>query len=210
MWSAATFVPYRPPPSLASRCWRSYSHKRSWRSSAATPSKKSCSVSMRGTPRSVPDNIFLCGLSGSGKSTVAPLLAQRRGCEFVDTDALIVADTGMPISDIFEREGERGFREREARAVAAACEKARVVVALGGGALERDDSFERVLRAGEVRPMLARPGALARLRERRIARFSQAELRIDTSGLSPEEVVSIICQPERSREASQARGAPRG
>jgi len=179
----------------------------------------------------VPDNIFLCGLSGSGKSTVAPLLAQRRGCEFVDTDALIVADTGMPISDIFEREGERGFREREARAVAAACEKARVVVALGGGALERDDSFERVLRAGtlvfldarddvllarltqsagEVRPMLARPGALARLRERRIARFSQAELRIDTSGLSPEEVVSIICQPERSREASQARGAPRG
>jgi shikimate kinase len=161
----------------------------------------------------VPDNIFLCGLSGSGKSTIAPLLAQRRGCDFVDTDALIVADAGMPISDIFAREGESGFREREARAVAAACKKSGAVVALGGGALERDDSFERVLRAGtlvfldarddvllarltqsahEVRPMLANPGALARLRERRLARFSQAKISIDTSGLSPEEIASRV------------------
>lgn len=161
----------------------------------------------------MPDNVFLCGLSGSGKSTIAPLLAQERGCEWVDTDTLVVAEAGMPISDIFAREGESGFREREARAVAAACAKRGAVVALGGGALERDDSFECVLATGtlvfldapdevlqarlsrngnEVRPMLSQPGAIARLRQRRMARFSQAAMTIDTSERDPAEIVERI------------------
>lgn len=168
----------------------------------------------------MPVNIFLCGLSGSGKSTIAPLLAQRSGCEWIDTDALVVAEAGTTIEDIFAREGEKGFRDREARAVTAACEKRGAVVALGGGALERDDSFERVRNAGtlvfldapdevllarlarsgnEVRPMLAQPGALSRLRERRAPRFSQATVIIDTGELSPAEAVeriAIACHPE--------------
>ena len=69
----------------------------------------------------MPSNIFLCGLSGSGKSTVAPILAHLRKCDAVDTDAMIVAAAGRTIAQIFAREGEAGFREREARAVAAAC-----------------------------------------------------------------------------------------
>ncbi|MGH7660741.1 MAG: shikimate kinase, partial [Vulcanimicrobiaceae bacterium] len=135
-----------------------------------------------------------------------------------DTDRLVVEEAGMPISDIFAREGEAGFREREARAVAAACEKRGAVVALGGGALERDDSFEGVRSAGtlvfldapddvllsrltrnpsEVRPMLSQPGAIARLRAHRMARFSQAAIAIDSSVLNPEEIVDLICHPER-------------
>lgn len=131
----------------------------------------------------------------------------------------------MPISDIFAREGESGFRDREARAVAAACEKRRAVVSLGGGALERDDSFEKVQSAGtlvfldapddvllarltrngtEVRPMLSQPGALARLRERRMPRFSQAALKVDTRNLSPEDAVAIILSGTSA--ASRAEG----
>jgi shikimate kinase len=159
----------------------------------------------------VPDSIFLCGLSGSGKSTVAPLLAQLRGCAALDTDAMIVAEAGIPIPDIFMREGEFGFREREARAVQKACAHECAVVALGGGALERDDSFEAVraagtlifldapdevlatrLERGEARPLMAQPGALARMRARRLARFERAALRIDTSTLTPQEIANLV------------------
>jgi shikimate kinase len=159
----------------------------------------------------VPDSIFLCGLSGSGKSTVAPLLAQLRGCAVLDTDAMIVSDAGIPISEIFMHEGEFGFREREARAVQSACAHECAVVALGGGALERDDSFEAVraagtlifldapdevlatrLERGEARPLMAQPGALARMRASRLARFERAALRIDTSVPTPQEIANLI------------------
>jgi shikimate kinase len=173
-------------------------------------------VSARGTRRFVPDSIFLCGLSGSGKSTVAPLLARLRGCDALDTDAMIVAEAGTTIAEIFKREGEAGFREREARAVASACVRDRVVVALGGGALERDESLAAVQTAGilvfldapddvlasritrgngEIRPLLAQPDALARMRAQRTARYERASLRIDTSTLSPEAIASLIVIP---------------
>lgn len=171
----------------------------------------------------MPDNIFLCGLSGSGKSTVAPLLARLRGCAALDTDAMIVAEAGMTIAEIFAREGERGFREREARAVAAACTNSQCIVALGGGALERDDSFARVIAAGvlvlldapddvlatrlhrdgdEIRPLLANPGALARLRARRADRFRCATFTVDTSRLAADLVadhIDTICRRTQPR-----------
>lgn len=63
--------------------------------------------------------LVLLGLPGAGKSTVGPLVAERLGGAFIDLDAEIVADAGMSVGEIFEREGEVGFREREARATAA-------------------------------------------------------------------------------------------
>ena len=159
-------------------------------------------------------NVYLCGLSGSGKSTVARVLAQRRGADAIDTDRMIVETAGLSIAELFEREGERGFREREAQAVAASCERTNCIVALGGGALERADSFRRILATGtlvfldaplevlesrlhatsglEVRPLLAQPGALARQRERRLPSFRRAGITIDTSMLSPLEVAIRI------------------
>jgi len=161
----------------------------------------------------VRDNVFLCGLSGSGKSTVARLLARSRESEVLDTDALVVSEAGMSIAEIFAREGERGFREREARAVAGACARSGVVVALGGGALERDDSLELVLSSGtlvfldadddvlaarvaregnEIRPLLSKPGAIGSMRARRQPHFMRAALTIDTTNLTPEEVAEQL------------------
>ena len=161
----------------------------------------------------MPDSIFLCGLSGSGKSTLAPRLANLLGYAALDTDAMIVDEAGVSIAEIFAREGEPGFRDREARAVRSACARTQVVVALGGGALERDESFEAVMAAGElifldasdevlasrlgrpggeVRPLLAGSGALAQMRARRLARFERAALRIDTGTRTPDEIATLI------------------
>jgi shikimate kinase len=61
--------------------------------------------------------IYLIGFSGTGKSTVARLVADGLGCAAHDIDALIVAQCGMDIPTIFAREGEPGFRDRETAAL---------------------------------------------------------------------------------------------
>jgi len=61
-----------------------------------------------------PDNIFLVGFSGSGKSTIGPLLAKELNYEFYDTDSMIEEKAGMGITDIFVKGGELKFRKLEA------------------------------------------------------------------------------------------------
>ena len=82
--------------------------------------------------------IVLVGFMGCGKTTVARLLAERLGWTFVDLDEQIESRSGMPIAQIFEREGEPKFRELEHEALLEHLELARQgrarVVALGGGA----------------------------------------------------------------------------
>lgn len=145
-------------------------------------------------------NIFLCGLSGSGKSSIAPLLARLRSAAVLDTDDMVAGEAGCSIAQIFAREGEGGFRRREARAVERACAAVNCVVALGGGALDDEASRARVAGAGtlvfldapldvlkarlraddEVRPLLSEPGALERLRERRLPTYRCADLIVQT------------------------------
>ena len=57
--------------------------------------------------------IFLYGPSGSGKSTAGKILAERLKLPFIDLDLKIEAQSGMLIPEIFDTEGESGFRERE-------------------------------------------------------------------------------------------------
>ncbi|HLJ10870.1 MAG TPA: shikimate kinase, partial [Planctomycetaceae bacterium] len=55
--------------------------------------------------------ITLIGYRGSGKTTVAQALAERLGWSWIDADAVIEQAAGCTIKDIFEAEGESGFRE---------------------------------------------------------------------------------------------------
>ena len=79
-----------------------------------------------------PQRIVLTGFSGTGKSAVARLVAERLGWELVDTDSLVEQAAGRPISDIFARDGEARFRDLEADAVRQACAQPNAVVCVGG------------------------------------------------------------------------------
>ncbi|MEL5848614.1 MAG: shikimate kinase [Candidatus Igneacidithiobacillus chanchocoensis] len=91
------------------------------------------------------------GPMGSGKSTIGRLLAARLRWQFVDSDARIVAATGVDIPTIFAIEGEAGFREREHRVLSDIAEEPEdIVLATGGGAI-LDPRNRRLLRQmGEV------------------------------------------------------------
>lgn len=86
---------------------------------------------------------------GAGKTTVGKRLARRLGWEFYDADKEIEARCGVPITTIFDLEGEEGFRRREAQAIDDLTKMPCVVMATGGGAVMRAENRE-ALRRGEV------------------------------------------------------------
>jgi len=79
------------------------------------------------------ENIVLIGLMGSGKSTVGRIVAHMLGFQFIDTDHLIVDQARCSIPEIFEREGELGFRQRESRVLRQLLGRRHTVIATGGG-----------------------------------------------------------------------------
>lgn len=72
-------------------------------------------------------------MMGAGKTTVGRRLAKALGWRFVDLDHEVEQLTGVTISTIFEIEGEAGFRQREAKALALVSRESGLVVATGGG-----------------------------------------------------------------------------
>lgn len=77
-------------------------------------------------------NIFLTGFSGTGKSHVGRIVAERLGWELVDTDELISKRAGEPIVEIFER-GEKTFRKLEREVLAEVATGRQRVISTGGG-----------------------------------------------------------------------------
>jgi shikimate kinase len=159
--------------------------------------------------------IILVGMMGTGKSTVGALLARRLGRAFVDTDQAVEEAARCRIRELFEREGEAGFRRRERAAIEAAVARGGVV-ALGGGAMAQPgmpawlaerghviwlqaDAETILSRVGEAdeRPLLAgldpdaRRGRLEGLIRDRAAAYGQAECKIDATG-PPDQVVAAI------------------
>jgi len=129
-------------------------------------------------------NIFLVGLMGAGKTTVARQLARRLGKTFYDTDHEIERRTGVRVQVIFEIEGEPGFRAREAQMVDSLTALEDVVLGTGGGVVLKPENrallasrgFVIYLRAqprdlyqrtrhDKSRPLLATDDPLARLEE---------------------------------------------
>jgi shikimate kinase len=80
-----------------------------------------------------PDNFFLVGLMGAGKSSVGRQLANLLHKDFIDSDSEIERRTGADIPLIFELEGEAGFRQRESRVIEELTRRQNIVLATGGG-----------------------------------------------------------------------------
>jgi shikimate kinase len=160
-------------------------------------------------------NLFLVGPMGSGKSAVGRQLARILGLAFVDADAEIERRTGVDISYIFEREGEQGFRQREATVIDELTGRQGIVLATGGGAVLDPRTRERLRERGHVvylrasvnqqlmrtrhsshRPLLANPdprGVLERLMiERGPLYEGLATVAVDTDGRKVRSVVGEI------------------
>jgi shikimate kinase len=94
--------------------------------------------------------IFLTGFSGSGKSTIGPLLANSLGYEFVDLDQAIEKEAGKTITKIFAEDGEAHFRALELKGIQQLATQREMVISLGGGALEDAQSFSLIQQSGTM------------------------------------------------------------
>lgn len=101
--------------------------------------------------------IFLIGPMGAGKSAVGRALARQLRYAFVDSDQVIEARTGVDIGFIFEKEGEAGFRKREANIIDELTRRDEVVLATGGGAVLAPENRRRLGRRGTVVYLRATP-----------------------------------------------------
>jgi len=95
-------------------------------------------------------NIVLIGYRGSGKTSIGRRLASKLWMEFVDTDALIVERAEKTIREIFEAEGEAGFRQREAAVIREVCARDNFVIAVGGGAVLAAENVAAMKAGGKV------------------------------------------------------------
>jgi shikimate kinase/3-dehydroquinate synthase len=107
----------------------------------------------------MPNNslIFLVGFSGTGKSAVGRRVARLLGWEFVDEDEYIVERSGMAVEQIFANEGEDGFRCREREAIDELASRDKIVISGGGGVMLQESCRSRMLDAGLVVSLEARP-----------------------------------------------------
>ena len=168
------------------------------------------------TPSTSISGIILTGFMGAGKTAAGALLAQRLGWRFVDSDHLVETRAAMTVAEIFERQGEAAFRELEAEAIRETILGEHVVLALGGGALERPATREFLASlatwrlvfleapletlidrcSGQsnapVRPVLRDREALAERWTARLPWYRQAHWTVATGGRTLEEVVACI------------------
>lgn len=109
-----------------------------------------------------PSLIFLTGFSGSGKSTIGPLLANSLGYDFLDLDKEIERIADKSINRIFDEKGEEHFRALELSALQRIVDRKDLVVSLGGGVLQSDNCFSLVISSGTLVYLHSSPLVLAK------------------------------------------------
>ncbi len=148
----------------------------------------------------VKKTIVLVGMMGAGKTAVGQALARALSVPFLDSDDEIRRAANMEIAEIFARDGEAFFRDREAEVIARLLESERCVLSTGGGAFLSERNRQAVSRAGvsvwldapldllwervrhkDTRPLLRTPdprATLAALYEARVPVYALADLSV--------------------------------
>jgi len=161
-------------------------------------------------------SIYLIGMMGSGKTSTGRPLAKRLGYGFVDTDAVIEQVAGCTIPEIFERDGEAGFRSIESQVLNAISQRHSLVVATGGGVVTKPENWgqlhsgivvwldvnraqliERLQDDSTQRPLLQQPNpeaALDTLLQERRPLYGEADLTVVIKDESPDAVADGILQ----------------
>ncbi|CAB4611001.1 unannotated protein [freshwater metagenome] len=175
-----------------------------------------------------PPSIVLVGLMGTGKSTVARLLAEHRGVELLDTDKMIESRYGKSVRDIFSESGEDTFRGYETEVLSDCVKRpGSPVIAAAGGVVVRDENRQLLNNARDIhtavvvwlharpdvlaerttkgvhRPLLDedRAGTLIRMDEERGPLYaSVADIVIDVSERSVESVVELLIEALQEQE----------
>lgn len=158
--------------------------------------------------------LILTGFMGCGKSSVGRVLAETLGWPLVDLDAVIVAEAGKSINEIFADEGEAAFRALESICLERLLSGERCVIACGGGVVISEANRRLMRRKGVVvnltaslpvilarlegatdRPLYSGDDASSRARallEAREQFYADADIRIDTDNKSVEDVSADI------------------
>lgn len=153
------------------------------------------------------ENIVLIGMPGSGKSTIGRIVAQKLGLEFVDLDDAIEAAAECSIPEIFEREGEKAFRDLESSITQVVGARRGVVIATGGGTLLRPQNRDALRQNGRLvlikralddLPTSGRPVSqskpLARLWEERCEIYEGNADAVVVNNADPEAVVRLVLE----------------
>jgi len=176
-----------------------------------------------------PQRIILTGFSGTGKSEVARLVAERLGWQAVDSDDAIVEVAGKPIPAIFRDDGEEHFRTLEHTVLRQLCSQPKMVIAAGGGAILDAENRRLMAHGGFIvclearpetilerlrpqldsdpvaRPLLTDPHPLRRIRELKGFRqpyYALADHTVHTDGLTMEQVATEVVHAWRQLSAA--------
>lgn len=107
-------------------------------------------------------NVVIVGYRGTGKTTVARLVAARLSWQAIDVDDEIEATAGLSVAEIFATQGEPAFRDIEEQVLARATALDAAVISTGGGTLQRDANRQRVKQASHVVWLTASPETIHR------------------------------------------------
>ena len=174
-------------------------------------------------------SLYLVGMMGSGKTSTGRPLAERLGYGFVDADAVIEQAAGCSIPEIFERDGEAGFRSLESQVLSAISQRHSLVVATGGGVVTQpenwgllhsgiviwldvvpDQLLHRLNADSTVRPLLQTTdpeASLNTLLNERRPLYGEADLTVVINDETPEAVADGILQllPSLLQDPTQRR-----
>lgn len=166
-----------------------------------------------------PQNLALVGYRGTGKSTIASLVARSLGWQAIDADLLLENRAGMSIAEIFATQGENHFRDLEETILGELVGQSQAVIATGGGVVLREENRRNLSRCGAViwlhatadellariahdeqtasrRPpltKLSQQAEISRLLQERQGLYKEvATNTVDTNGKSPDQVAAEI------------------
>ena len=178
-------------------------------------------MAVQSTPKTLKEklggrNIFLIGMMGSGKSQTGPVLAKMINYAFVDTDDVIEKASKQSISSIFEKDGEKVFRDVEKKVLKEISQHHSLVIATGGGLvtlpenwgilhqgiviwldLDLKRSLKRLENDKKKRPLLTGNDLaknFSQIYESRKPIYLESDLRIEVEDQSSDEVATMIAE----------------